>query len=58
MKATLYDRLAAAGAMPRVRGFIAGIGGRDIRTAQLTDALKEAIQNEDHAAPAWIGLCL
>lgn len=58
LKAALYDRLAAAGAMPRVRGFIAGIGGRDIRTAQLTDALKEAIQNEDHAAPAWIGLCL
>jgi pyruvate ferredoxin oxidoreductase alpha subunit len=40
---------------PFVRGLIAGIGGRDIRTADLTDTLRTAITGalDD---PGWIGL--
>ena len=58
LKAALYDRLAATGALPRVRGFIAGIGGRDIRTAELTSSLRSAIQETTHTGPLWIGLNL
>ena len=58
LKAALYEWLAGTGALPRVRGFIAGIGGRDIRTAELTSTLREAILDKTPAGPSWIGLNL
>lgn len=58
LKAALYEWLAGTGTLPRVRGFIAGIGGRDIRTAELTSTLREAILDKTPAGPSWIGLNL
>ena len=43
---------------PIVRGLIAGIGGRDIRTADLTDTLRAAISGAPDDGPDWIGLKL
>jgi len=40
---------------PFVRGLIAGIGGRDIRTADLADTLRAAIAGTLEG-PGWIGL--
>jgi pyruvate ferredoxin oxidoreductase alpha subunit len=65
VKAALYGHLrsgdantgAGAGAAPPVRGLIAGIGGRDIRTADLTDTLRAAIAGTLEG-PDWIGLKL
>ena len=34
---------------------MAGIGGRDIRTADLADTLRTAIKNELPGGPIWIG---
>ena len=41
-----------------VKGMIAGIGGRDIRTADLTDALRAHITGTPVEGPGWIGLKL
>ena len=43
---------------PSVRGLIAGIGGRDIRTADLTDTLRAAIAGTLEEGPGWIGIKL
>jgi pyruvate/2-oxoacid:ferredoxin oxidoreductase alpha subunit len=54
IKAALYmhpDR----GAMPDVRGMMAGIGGRLVRTADLADTLRAAIKDELPGGPIWIG---
>ena len=40
---------------PFVRGLVAGIGGRDIRTADLADTLRAAIAGTLEG-PGWIGL--
>jgi pyruvate/2-oxoacid:ferredoxin oxidoreductase alpha subunit len=46
---------ASADAAPAVRGLIAGIGGRDIRTADLTDTLRAAVDGTLQDGPVWIG---
>ena len=63
LKAALYGRGDATGAggagpAPFVRGLIAGIGGRDIRTADLTDTLRAAIAGTLEDGPGWIGIKL
>jgi len=58
LKSALYEHLAGTGNLPAVQNFIAGIGGRDIRTQELTDALRAATQSRGVVEPAWIGLKL
>ena len=64
VKAALYEHLvngagaAGAAAAPPVKGLIAGIGGRDIRTADLTDTLRAAVGGTLEEGPGWIGLKL
>ncbi len=60
IKAALYGRAARTddGGPPAVRGLVAGIGGRDIRTADLADTLRAAIDGSLTAEPGWIGLKL
>jgi pyruvate/2-oxoacid:ferredoxin oxidoreductase alpha subunit len=70
VKAALYARLASSGPdsgrVPVVKGLIAGIGGRDIRTADLTDILRAGIaaapggRNDGTLEEAldWIGIKL
>jgi pyruvate ferredoxin oxidoreductase alpha subunit len=58
LKSALYDHLAGTGKLPFVRNFIAGIGGREIRTDDLTRALEQVTRDRADAHPAWIGLKL
>jgi pyruvate ferredoxin oxidoreductase alpha subunit len=58
LKAALYDHLAGEGPLPSVSQFIVGIGGRDIRTEELTQALRAAIEGKTAKEPVWIGLKL
>jgi pyruvate ferredoxin oxidoreductase alpha subunit len=63
LKAALYERLQSegrgnGGGAPFVRGLIAGIGGRDIRTADLTDTLRAGIAGTLEEGPGWIGIKL
>ena len=58
LKAALYGHLAGTGKLPQVRDFIAGIGGREIHTRDLTGALRETAQGGIAKEPAWIGLKL
>ncbi len=56
IKAALYSR----GDRPPIQNYILGLGGREIKTSQLLDALKEscsAIEAFDDT-PRWIGLKL
>ena len=46
---------AGAAIRPFVRVLVAGIGGRDIRTADLNDTLRDACRNNDKG-PGWIGM--
>ncbi len=58
LKAALYDHLAGTGYLPPVQNFIVGIGGRDIRTEELTKTLRAATQARVAEEPVWIGLKL
>lgn len=58
LKAALYEHLGGTGALPFVQSFIAGIGGRDIRTDDLTQSLRTAIKSRVSKEPLWIGLKL
>lgn len=58
LKAALYDHLAGTGSLPSVQNFIVGIGGRDIRTEELTRTLRAATQARFAKEPVWIGLKL
>ncbi|HON59884.1 MAG TPA: pyruvate ferredoxin oxidoreductase [Smithella sp.] len=58
LKSALYEHLAGTGSLPAVQNFIAGIGGRDIRTQELTDALRFAAQGQAAPEPVWISLKL
>jgi pyruvate/2-oxoacid:ferredoxin oxidoreductase alpha subunit len=58
LKSALYDHLAGTGALPVVQNFILGIGGRDIRTEDLTQTLRAATQSRVARQPVWIGLKL
>jgi len=58
LKSALYEHLSGTGSLPQVQNIIAGIGGRDIRTEELTKTLKSAIQGRTSKEPVWIGLKL
>lgn len=57
LKSALYEHLAGTGSLPFVRNIIAGIGGREIHTAALTDSLRAATR-DGFNEPFWIGLKL
>ncbi len=44
--------------LPVVQNFILGIGGRDIRTEDLTRTLRAATKGRVSQEPVWIGLKL
>jgi len=58
LKAAIYQHVAGTGLLPPVQNFIAGIGGREIRTEDLTRALRAAVQSRIAEEPVWIGLKL
>lgn len=58
LKSALYEYLAGTGSLPAVQNFIAGIGGREIRTEDLTRALRAATQGRVSKEPTWIGMKL
>jgi len=58
LKSALYEHLAGTGDLPMVQNIIAGIGGRDIRTENLTQTLRAAINSRIAKDPLWIGLKL
>jgi len=58
LKSALYEHLAGTGSLPQVQNFIAGIGGREIRTEDLTKIFKAAMQSRLSKEPLWIGLKL
>jgi pyruvate/2-oxoacid:ferredoxin oxidoreductase alpha subunit len=57
LKAALYDHLAERGELPFVKGLIAGIGGREIKTADLADTLRAGIAGSA-PEPNWIAIQL
>jgi pyruvate ferredoxin oxidoreductase alpha subunit len=58
LKSALYEHLAGTGTLPVVQNFILGIGGRDIRTEDLTQTLRAATKSRVSQEPVWIGLKL
>lgn len=58
LKSALYEHLAGTGDLPMVQNFILGIGGRDIRTEDLTQTLRAATKDRVSREPVWIGLRL
>jgi pyruvate ferredoxin oxidoreductase alpha subunit len=58
LKSALYEHLFETGSLPQVQNIIAGIGGREIRTDDLTQTLKSAIQGRISKEPVWLGLKL
>ncbi len=56
VKAALYGVAGDTNGGPTVRGLIAGIGGRDIRTADLIDTLRAACNGTLEDGPGWVGL--
>ncbi len=58
LKSALCEHLAGTGSLPLVQNFIAGIGGREIHTRDLTHALRAATQGRVSKEPVWIGLKL
>jgi pyruvate/2-oxoacid:ferredoxin oxidoreductase alpha subunit len=58
LRAALYEHIDNRSQAPFVRGLIAGIGGRDIRTAELTAHLRAAVTGTLEEGPGWIGIKL
>jgi pyruvate/2-oxoacid:ferredoxin oxidoreductase alpha subunit len=58
VKAALYEHLGGTGTLPLVQNFIAGIGGREISTDDLTQSLRTATTSRVSKEPLWIGLKL
>jgi pyruvate/2-oxoacid:ferredoxin oxidoreductase alpha subunit len=58
LKAALYEHIQDKSQAPFVKGVTAGIGGREIRTADLTDTLRAAIAGKLKEGPDWIGIKL
>jgi pyruvate ferredoxin oxidoreductase alpha subunit len=58
LKSALYEHLAGTGHLPLVQNFIAGIGGREIRTDDLTQTFRAATRSRIAKEPVWIGLKL
>jgi pyruvate/2-oxoacid:ferredoxin oxidoreductase alpha subunit len=57
LKAALYDFVADKSHAPSVKGLVAGIGGREIKTADLTATLRAGIAGTI-PEPNWIGIQL
>jgi pyruvate/2-oxoacid:ferredoxin oxidoreductase alpha subunit len=57
LKSALYDHIPDKSRAPFVKGLIAGIGGREIRTADLAGALRAGIAGSI-PDPNWIGIQL
>jgi pyruvate/2-oxoacid:ferredoxin oxidoreductase alpha subunit len=57
LKSALYDHIQDKNRAPFVEGLIAGIGGREIRTADLADTLRAGIAGTV-PDPNWIGIQL
>ena len=57
LKAALYDSAATTSHLPSVKGLVAGIGGREIKTADLVATLRAAIAGAV-PEPNWIGIQL
>jgi pyruvate/2-oxoacid:ferredoxin oxidoreductase alpha subunit len=57
LKSALYDHLADLGTAPFVNGLVAGIGGREIKTADLAGALRDGLAGVV-PDPNWIGIQL
>jgi len=55
LKSALYEHLAGIGTLPVVQNFILGIGGRDIRTEDLTRTLRAATKSRVSQEPVWMG---
>jgi pyruvate/2-oxoacid:ferredoxin oxidoreductase alpha subunit len=58
LKAAFYDHVCNGGRAPSIKGMIAGLGGRDIRTADLIDTLRASVSGTSDEGPAWIGIRL
>jgi pyruvate/2-oxoacid:ferredoxin oxidoreductase alpha subunit len=58
LKSALCEHFAGTGTLPFVQNYIVGIGGRDIRTDDLTKTLRAATQSKVSNEPVWIGLKL
>jgi pyruvate/2-oxoacid:ferredoxin oxidoreductase alpha subunit len=58
LKAALYEHIQDKSRAPFVKGLIAGIGGREIRTADLTDTLRAGVAGTVQEGPNWIGIQL
>jgi pyruvate ferredoxin oxidoreductase alpha subunit len=58
IKAALYENIEDRSRAPFVKGMIAGIGGRDIRTADLTATLRAGVTGAPDEIPDWIGIKL
>ena len=56
LKSALYEHLAGTGSLPLVQNFIAGIGGREIRTDDLTQTLQSGDTRQSfQRTDSWIG---
>ena len=55
LKSALYDHIPDKSRAPFVKGLIAGIGGREIRTADLTDTLRAGYRRHGARAPTGSG---
>ncbi len=58
LKAALYEHTRDGGRVPPVKGMIAGIGGREVTTPDLTAALRGVITGTLEEGPGWIGMKL
>jgi pyruvate ferredoxin oxidoreductase alpha subunit len=58
LKSALYEYLAGTGSLPYIQNFLAGIGGRDIRTDDLIETFRSAATGRISKEPVWIGLKL
>ena len=57
LKSALYDHLPDRSRAPFVKGLVAGIGGREIKTADLAGALRSGLAG-NMPEPPWIAIQL
>jgi pyruvate/2-oxoacid:ferredoxin oxidoreductase alpha subunit len=56
IKSALFEHAQGGRKKTFVKGYIAGIGGREIKTAELSDTLRAAMRGEQEKGPNWIGI--
>jgi pyruvate ferredoxin oxidoreductase alpha subunit len=56
IKSALFEHAQGGRKRTFVKGYIAGIGGREIKTAELSDTLRAAMRGEQENGPNWIGI--